>query len=225
MDTADSYGPFIAEELIARALYPYQKELLIATKGGLTRHGPGRWVPCGHPAYLRQCVEMSLRRLKSDCIDLYYLHRVDPIIPMCEQVGVFVDLIREGKIRSFGLSKVDIDTIDKVKDMIQISAIQNKLNINDYVESDAVLKWCETTGTPFVSYAPLDAGNVLCGRTDLAELARQLGISPAQIALGWLLQRSPSILTIPGTQQAAHVIENIAAINLLGHSFMKDITL
>lgn len=212
IDTADAYGPVNAEKYIRKALYPYPANLTIATKGGLTRQGPNQWAPVGHPKYLRQCVEMSLRRLVLDRIDLYYLHRIDPEVPFEEQLGVLVDMQVEGKIGHIGLSKVDLAQLRTACEMTSIAAVQNKYNVANRTSED-VLRFCEVNNIAFVPYAPLASGALANppagGKLD--GLAREFESSPAQLALAWLLHRSPVIMPIPGTKSRANLTENLAA--------------
>ncbi|MFB7878535.1 aldo/keto reductase [Nocardia sp. NPDC056064] len=194
IDTADAYGPDVAETLIRKALHPYREEVVIATKGGLTRQGPNRWTPVGRPPYLRQCLEMSLRRLDLDSIDLYYLHRVDTEVPLEDQVGA-LELAREqGKIRHIGLSKVTVAQIQAAQTITPIAAVQNKFCLAGDGDRE-VLDYCEQNGLAFVPYAPLGAGN--------------LSLTP-RVALRWLLEQSPAVLPIPGTADLAHLAENVA---------------
>ncbi|WP_448145413.1 aldo/keto reductase [Pseudomonas silesiensis] len=200
IDTADAYGPHVAENLIRKALFPYSDDLVIATKGGFTRHGPGRWVPCGAPAYLRQCVELSLRRLHVEAIDLYYLHRVDPNIPLADQVGELELMRQEGKIKALGLSKVDLAQIQEAKLTAPIAAIQNSFSLTNHDESETVVDWCQRNNVAFVPYAPLGAGKLVTG------------VSVGSVeALSWLLHRSPAIFPIPGTSRLEHLQENLRA--------------
>ncbi|NKQ55621.1 aldo/keto reductase [Amycolatopsis sp. K13G38] len=213
IDTADAYGPETAEHLIRKALHPYPDDLVIATKGGLTRQGPNQWAPVGRPEYLRQCVEMSLRRLGLERIDLYYLHRIDPSVPLDAQLGVLADMQTEGKIRHLGLSKVDIDQIRQATELIAIAAVQNKYHLGDQAH-DSVIRHCEETQTAFVPYAPLGAGQLAKQQTTLDDLARRYRATRTQLALAWLLQRSSVILPIPGTSSEAHLDDNLAATDI-----------
>ncbi len=208
IDTADSYGPDVSEELIAEALHPYDG-LLIATKGGLTRHGPNIWRPLGRPEYLRQCVLMSMRRLKVDRIDLWQLHRVDPAVPMDEQFGEIAAMQKEGLIRHVGLSEVGIEEIKAAQKHFPVVTVQNKYNLGDRA-SEAVVDYCASHGIGFIPWYPLAAG-ALTGRTALTDSAASHGATPGQIALAWLLRRSPVMLPIPGTSKEAHLKENVAA--------------
>lgn len=198
IDTADAYGPHVAERLIHTALHPYPDDLVIATKGGMTRQGPNRWTPLGRPEYLRQCVELSLRRLHLDRIDLYYLHRVDPSVPLEDQVGELDNLRHEGKIRHIGLSKVTVEQIDTVRRDTSIVAVQNKFNRNE--PDRTVLDYCATARIAFVPYAPLAAGALVTEHSDTADTAAQ--------ALRWLLEQSPVVLPIPGTTSLSHLAQN-----------------
>lgn len=200
IDTADAYGPETSEHLIRRALHPYPEGLVIATKGGMTRQGPNRWTPVGRPEYLRQCVEMSLRRLALDRIDLYYLHRIDPDVPLADQIGELADMRAEGKIRHIGLSKVTVNQIIGAREITPIAAVQNRYNA---CEGDrAVLDHCTATNTAFVAYAPLAAGSLTRGGHGDKN-------SRARAALAWLLHQSPVVLAIPGTTSLAHLDENV----------------
>jgi pyridoxine 4-dehydrogenase len=206
IDTADAYGPHDVETLIRKALHPYADDLIIATKGGFTRQGPGRWTPCGVPAYLRQCVELSLRRLGVDAIDLYYLHRVDPNVPLADQVGELEQLRTEGKIKALGLSKITIVQIVEAAKIAPIAAVQNSFSLLN-AESDDVVRWCEKNEIAFVPYAPLGAGRCLehGEQTDNAP-----SVTPHR-ALRWLLEHSPAMFPIPGTSSVEHLAENMKA--------------
>lgn len=210
IDTADAYGPFTAEKYIRKALHPYPDGLVIATKGGLTRQGPDRWAPCGRPEYLRQCVEMSLRRLQVEQIDLYYLHRIDPAVAIEDQLAVLSDMQAEGKIHHIGLSKVDLSQVRKASELIDVAAVQNKYNVSNRVFEE-VLRYCELASIAFVPYAPLASGRLAEPDGVLHELATQYGATPAQLALAWLLHRSPVMVPIPGTSCSARLHENLAA--------------
>lgn len=205
-DTADSYGPHDAELLIRRALHPYADDLVIATKGGFTRQGPGQWTPCGVPAYLRQCVEMSLRRLDVEAIDLYYLHRVDPAIPLADQVGELEDMRREGKIKALGLSKVGVSQLEQATLIAPIAAVQNPFSVIN-AESADVVAWCVKHKIAFVPYAPLGAGKLLTSSSSSGSES-----SPtAGNALRWILNYAPNLFPIPGTSKMTHLVENIRA--------------
>jgi pyridoxine 4-dehydrogenase len=209
IDTADSYGPFVSEELICEALHPYDS-VTIATKGGLTRSGPDQWGTVGRPEYLRQCVEMSLRRLRLDTIDLYQLHRIDPQIPASDQVGELADLRKEGKIRHIGLSAVSVAEIGEARLTGPIASVQNLYNLLDRTSED-VLDYCEREGLGFIPYCPIATGQFAAPSGPLAQLARQTGTTGVQLALAWMLRRSPVMLPIPGTGSVAHLEENVAA--------------
>jgi pyridoxine 4-dehydrogenase len=212
IDTADSYGPHVSEELIARALHPYPSALVVATKGGLTRPGPGKWEPDCRPERLRACVEASLKRLRLDRIDLYQLHTIDRKVPWEEQVGALAEMQRAGKIRHIGLSNVDVEHLESARAMVEVVSVQNRYNVGDRA-SEPVLEYCEREGLAFIPWFPLDAGDV--HRNDaLAQIARARGTSPYRIAIAWLLARSPAMLPIPGTQSLAHLAENVSAANL-----------
>jgi pyridoxine 4-dehydrogenase len=213
IDTADSYGPYVSEDLIAEALHPYPEGLVIATKGGLTRHGPDIWQPVGRPEYLRQCVEMSLRRLRLDRIDLYQLHRIDPQVPLEDQLGVLRDMRSEGKIRHIGLSEVSVDEIEEARKHLEVATVQNLYKLTNR-QSEAVLEHCEQLGIGFIPWFPLATGKLAKPGGVLDEAAARHGATPAQLALAWLLHRSPVILPIPGTSKVAHLEDNIAAAAL-----------
>ena len=202
IDTADAYGPYDAERLIRKALYPYAEDLIIATKGGFTRQGPGRWTPCGVPAYLRQCVEMSLRRLGVEAIDLYYLHRVDPNVPLADQVGELEQLRAEGKIKALGLSKVTVAQTIEAAAIAPIAAVQNAFSLLN-AECKDVVQWCKENSIAFVPYAPLGAGKYLKSE-DASATSRS--------ALRWLLEYSPVTFPIPGTSRIEHLAENMRAV-------------
>ncbi len=212
IDTADSYGPGVSESLIAEALHPYPAGLVIATKGGLTRPQPHAWEPDGRPEHLRRALEGSLKRLKVACIDLYQLHAPDPAVPYAESIGALADMQRAGKIRHIGISNVSVAQLEAARRIVPIVSVQNKYNLGDR-SSDAVLAACERLGIPFMPWYPMDAGRSL--KSDkLKQLAASRGVSAAQMALAWLLSKSPAILMIPGTGSVAHLEENIAAAAL-----------
>ena len=210
IDTADSYGPEVSERLIAEALHPYPKGLVIATKGGLTRSGPGQWAPVGRPEYLRQCVELSLRRLKVDCIDLYQLHRIDPKVPAAESLGALKELQKAGKIRHLGLSEVTVDELKQARKTVAIVSVQNLYNIGNR-QSEAVLEYCAKHSLGFIPWFPLAGGEMVRPGGPLDQAAKRHGATVSQLALAWLLQRSPVILPIPGTSSVRHLKENVAA--------------
>lgn len=210
IDTADAYGPEVSEELIAEALHPYPAGLVIATKAGLTRQGPNQWTPKGDPAYLRACLEGSLRRLKVDTIDLWQLHRIDPNVPMEDQVAVFAEAQRQGKVRHIGLSEVNTDQLDAIQKIVPIATVQNRYNVADR-EWESVVDACEQRNVGFIPWFPLATGDLAKSGSPLAAMAAQRGVAPSQVALAWLLQRSPVMLPIPGTSKVAHLEENMAA--------------
>jgi len=221
IDTADSYGPFVSEDLIREALHPY-KGLLVATKGGLVRHGPDIWVPLGRPEYLRQCVLMSLRRLGVERIDLWQLHRIDPQVPRDEQFDVIAKMQREGLIRHAGLSEVGVDDIKAAQKHFKVATVQNLYNLVNR-SSEAVLDYCDANGIGFIPWFPLAAGELVGEDTPLTEIARRLGATPGQIALAWLLKRSKVMLPIPGTGSVRHLEENVAgaALKLSDEDFAR----
>jgi aryl-alcohol dehydrogenase-like predicted oxidoreductase len=212
VDTADSYGPAISEELLRETLQPYDG-LLIATKGGLERPGPGQWVPNGRPDYLRQCVQASLRRLGVARIDLWQLHRIDPKVPRDEQFGVIGEMRTAGLIRHVGLSGVSIEEIAAAQRFFPVATVQNRYNLLD-CGSEAVLDHCAKEGIGFIPWYPLAAGDLAKPGSRLADLAAKHGATPSQLALAWLLKRSPVILPIPGTGKVAHLEENVAAASI-----------
>lgn len=210
IDTADSYGPEVSERLIAEALYPYPEGLVIATKGGMVRSGPNQWSTNGHPAHLRQALEGSLRRLKLDRIDLYQFHRPAPQVPIEESLGVLADMQREGKIRHVGVSNFDVSQLEQGKKVVPIVSVQNRYNLTDR-KSEDVLDYCERAGLAFIPWAPLGAGPLTQPGGPLDRVAQQQGATQGQIALAWLLQRSPVMLVIPGTSKISHLEQNVAA--------------
>ena len=212
IDTADSYGPFVSEDLIREALHPYDG-VLIATKGGLTRQGPDKWAPVGSPYYLRQCVEMSLRRLGVDCIDLYQLHRIDSNVHLEDQLGALKRLQEQGKIRHLGLSQVTVEELAAAREIIEVTTVQNLYNLGDRSSED-VLKACEADGIGFIPWFPVAAGPLARPDGPLAGIVARTGIPAAQLSLAWLLRRSPVILPIPGTSSVAHLEENCAAASV-----------
>ena len=210
IDTADSYGPFVSEDLIAAALHPYAADLVIATKGGLTRSGPGKWHAVGRGDYLRQCVEMSLRRLRLDVIDLYQFHRVDPQTPIEESLGALRELQEQGKIRHIGVSNVSVEQLAQARAVVDVVSVQNRYNLTDR-SSEAVLDVCERDGIGFLPWAPVAGGELAREGGPLDEAATRHGLTISQLSLAWLLHRSPVMLPIPGTSQVAHLEENVAA--------------
>jgi aryl-alcohol dehydrogenase-like predicted oxidoreductase len=213
IDTADSYGPFVSEDLIREALHPYG-HVRIATKAGLTRQGPNEWRPVGRPAYLRQCAEMSLRRLGVETIDLYQLHRIDNQVPLEEQVGVFAELVAEGKVRHVGLSEVSVAEIEAARAIVPIVSVQNLYNVGNRTSED-VLAHCEAEGIGFIPWFPIQTGQLAGPDGPLAGIAARTGHTPAQLALAWLLRRSPVMLPIPGTKSLGHLEENCAAAEVV----------
>lgn len=213
IDTADSYGPEISERIIGETLHPYPKDLVIATKGGLTRQGPNKWEPVGRPEYLRQEVEMSLRRLKLDRIDLYQLHRIDPKVPVEESLGALKDLQREGKIRHIGLSEVSPEEIKRAAKTVRIASVQNRYNLSDRGHEN-VLNYCEQHELAFIPWFPVAAGKLAGAGGPLDTVAKRHGISVAQLSIAWLLHRSRVMLPIPGTSSVKHLEENVAAASV-----------
>jgi pyridoxine 4-dehydrogenase len=213
IDTADSYGPYVSEELIAESLHPYPKDLVIATKAGLVRTGPNEWLPMGRPEYLRQECEMSLRRLKLDRIDLFQLHRIDPKVPADEQFGVLRDLQKEGKIRHVGLSEVDVREIEAARRVVPVVTVQNMYNLQ-VRKAEAVVTYCEKEEIGFIPWFPIASGKLLEPGGPVGDVAKAVHGTPAQVALAWLLRRSKVILPIPGTSSVAHLEENCGAANV-----------
>jgi pyridoxine 4-dehydrogenase len=213
IDTADSYGPAVSETLIGEALAPYPKGTLVATKAGLTRSGPNQWLAVGRPEYLVQQVEMSLRWLKKDVIDLWQLHRIDPKVPVEESLGSIKRLQDQGKIRFVGLSEVTVAEIHQAKKVIDIVSVQNEYNISNR-KSEAVLGYCERHGLAFIPWFPVASGKLAHPGGKLDELARRHGATTSQLSLAWLLRRSPVIVPIPGTSSVEHLEENIKAAKL-----------
>ncbi|MBX3259002.1 MAG: aldo/keto reductase [Labilithrix sp.] len=211
IDTADSYGPFVSEDLIREVLHPY-RGILVATKGGLTRHGPDVWLPLGRPEYLRQCALMSMRRLGVDRLDLWQLHRIDPKVPRDEQFDAIAQMLKDGLVARVGLSEVSVEEIQAAQKFFPVATVQNQYNLIDR-KSEAVLEFCEENGIGFIPWYPLAAG-ALALDSALAEIARRLKATPAQIALAWTLKRSRVMLPIPGTSKVAHLEQNVAAAGL-----------
>lgn len=212
-DTADSYGPVVAEELLAEALHPYADDVVIATKAGLTRTGPGEWVPVGRPSYLRQQAELSLRRLRVEAIDLFQLHRIDPEVPLADQVGTLKELQEEGKVRHLGLSEVDVDQLREAQETATIATVQNLYNLA-HRDAEDLLEECARQDIGFIPWFPLATGALSKEDGPLAAAARRHDASPSQLALAWLLQRSPVVLPIPGTSSVAHLEDNVAAAGI-----------
>jgi pyridoxine 4-dehydrogenase len=210
IDTADSYGPEVSEQLITEALHPYADDLVIATKAGFLRTGPSRWHMLGRPEYLRQQCELSLRRLKVEAIDLWQLHRIDPDYPLAEQVGLAAELQAEGKIRHIGLSEVSVEQLAQAREVAAIATVQNRYNLTDREHED-VLDACDEAGIGFIPWYPVAVGDLARPGGVLDEVAQRHDATPAQLALAWLLHRSPVVLPIPGTSSVAHLEENCAA--------------
>jgi aryl-alcohol dehydrogenase-like predicted oxidoreductase len=213
IDTADAYGPEVSERLIAEALHPYPDGLVIATKGGLTRSGPGEWHPDGRPEHLRSALEGSLRRLRLERIDLYQLHRPDPDVPLEESLGMLVELRDAGKIRHIGVSNVNVEQLAVARRVADVVSVQNRYNLQDR-DSEPVLEACERDGLAFLPWYPLAAGPLARGDGPLARVAGERGVSSARVALAWLLRRSPVMLPIPGTSSVEHLEDDLAAAHL-----------
>lgn len=212
-DTADSYGPVVAEELLKEALHPYADDVVLATKAGLTRQGPGIWTPVGVPAYLRQQCELSLRRLGVERIDLFQLHRIDRAVPLEDQVGELAKLRDEGKIRHIGLSEVSVEQLQAAQAVAPIVSVQNLYNLADR-SAERLLEHCEAEGIGFIPWFPLATGALSKDDGPLADAAREHDATPSQLALAWLLKRSPVMLPIPGTSRVAHLESNTAAAGI-----------
>ncbi|MEU6715566.1 aldo/keto reductase [Nonomuraea sp. NPDC046802] len=210
IDTADSYGPYVSEEIIKEALHPYPERLLIATKAGFVRTGPGQWHVVGRPAYLRQEAEMSLRRLGLERIDLLQLHRIDPDVPLEDQLGELKALQDEGKIACVGLSEVSVEELERARRIVDIVTVQNRYNLTNRV-SENVLEHCEAQGIGFIPYSPIAKGALAAPGSPVDHVAKAVGATPAQVSLAWLLARSPVVMPIPGTSTVAHLEENLAA--------------
>jgi aryl-alcohol dehydrogenase-like predicted oxidoreductase len=213
IDTADAYGPDVNEIIIAEALHPYPEDLVIATKGGLVRPGPNQWHPDCRPERLKECCEGSLRRLKLDRIDLYQLHRIDPKVPLADQMGALKDLQDAGKIRHIGLSEVSVDELRECEKIVEIATVQNKYNLADR-GSDRLLDICGQEGIGFIPWYPLAAGDLSKVEGKLQAAASRTKATPSQVALAWLLERSPVMLPIPGTSSIAHFDENMGAADI-----------
>jgi len=213
IDTADSYGPGVSEEIIGEALYPYPAGLVIATKGGFDRPGPDKWVENGKPEHLRSACEGSLRRLRLERIDLYQLHRIDPKVSGEDQLGALKDLQAQGKIKHIGLSEVSVQQIQHARTIVPIVSVQNRYSISDRGSED-VLEYAEQQGIGFIPWFPLAAGRLSGPGSTLARMATQWSATPSQVALAWLLARSPVMLPIPGTSKVQHLEENVAAASL-----------
>jgi pyridoxine 4-dehydrogenase len=213
IDTADSYGPEVSERLIFEALHPYPDGLVIATKAGLTRQGPGRWLPVGRPEYLRQQCELSLRRLGTERIDLFQLHRIDPKVPAAEQFGLLADLVSEGKVRQVGLSQVTVAELTAARVVVPVVSVQNLFNLTNRTSAD-VLAYCEREGIGFIPWFPVASGGLTGPDTAMGTVVAETGATPTQVALAWLLHHSPVLLPIPGTKSVTHVEENCEAATL-----------
>ena len=223
IDTADSYGPFVSEKLIAEALYPYPEDLVIATKAGLQRPGPDQWESDARPAHLRERCEGSLIRLKLDRIDLFQLHRIDSKVSLEDQIGTLAELQSEGKIRHIGLSEVTVKEIEAVRKLVPVAAVQNLYNLADR-HSEEVLDYCTRENIGFIPWFPLATGSLANPGTPLAEEADRLGAEPGQVALAWLLRKSPVVLPIPGTSKVKHLESNTeAALIELDDVLMKEL--
>jgi len=213
IDTADSYGPEVSERLIFEALHPYPDGLVIATKAGLTRQGPGQWLPVGRPEYLRQQCELSLRRLGIERIDLFQLHRIDAKVPADEQFGLLAELVAEGKVAHIGLSQVTVAELEAARQIVPVVSVQNLFNLTNRSSAD-VLAHCETTGIGFIPWFPVASGALSGPDTAMGSVVADTGATPTQVALAWLLHHSPVMLPIPGTKSVAHVEENCEAATL-----------
>jgi len=223
IDTADSYGPVVSERLIGEALAPFPKGLVVATKAGLTRQGPDQWLPVGRSEYLAQQVEMSLRNLKTDVIDLWQLHRIDPKVPVEESLGVIAKLQQQGKIRHVGLSEVNPADIDRARQVVKIVSVQNLYNLGDRKHED-VLEYCEKEGLAFIPWYPVAAGKLARPGGKLDTIAKRHGATVAQLSIAWLLYRSPVMLPIPGTSSVAHLEENVKSAEIvLSDDELKEI--
>jgi pyridoxine 4-dehydrogenase len=213
IDTADSYGPYVSEEILREALYPYPEQLLIATKAGLVRTGPSQWHAVGRPEYLRQEAEMSLRRLDVERIDLLQLHRPDPQVPLADQVGELKKLQDEGKIAAVGVSNVTVEQLQAARDIVDIVTVQNRYNLTDRHSQD-VLDYCNSEGIGFIPWAPIGSGGLAEAGGPVDDIVQATGDTPGQVALAWLLAISSVMLPIPGTSKMAHLEENVAAAEL-----------
>jgi aryl-alcohol dehydrogenase-like predicted oxidoreductase len=222
IDTADSYGPHISEDIIREALHPYPDDVLIATKAGLVRHGPNIWAPVGRPEYLRQQAEMSLRRLGLDRIELFQLHRIDPQVSLDDQIGVLRELQDEGKIGAIGLSEVSVDEIEQVRKLADIVTVQNRYNLTDR-DSQDVLDYCTREGIGFIPWFPIAAGKLSEPGGVVADIAAKYDVTPPQVALAWLLARAQVMLPIPGTSSVRHLEENMGAAALYQRMSRDDV--
>ena len=213
IDTADSYGPVVSERLIAEALHPYPEGLVIATKAGLTRQGPGIWTPVGRPAYLKQQVELSLRTLRLERIDLIQLHRIDAEVPLADQLGAFKELQDEGKVRHIGVSEVSVAELEQARRIVDVVSVQNLYNLTNRQSQD-VLDHATEHGIGFIPWFPIATGDLAAPDSPVADIARELDATPSQVALAWLLHTSPVVLPIPGTKSLDHLAENLGAAQL-----------
>ena len=213
IDTADSYGPVVSERVIAEALHPYPEGLVIATKAGLTRQGPGIWTPVGRPAYLKQQVELSLRTLRLERIDLIQLHRIDAEVPLADQLGAFKELQDEGKVRHIGVSEVSVAELEQARQIVEIVSVQNLYNLTNRQSQD-VLDYSTEHGIGFIPWFPIATGDLAAPDSPVADIARELDATPSQVALAWLLHTSPVVLPIPGTKSVDHLTENLGAAQL-----------
>jgi pyridoxine 4-dehydrogenase len=213
IDTADSYGPLVSEQIIAEALHPYPENLVIGTKAGFTRQGPGVWTVVGHPAYLTQQVELSLRHLKLDRIDLIQLHRIDPAVPLADQLGAFKELQEQGKVRHIGLSEVSVEELKAAREIVEVVSVQNLYNLTNRQSQD-VLDYATAEGIAFIPWFPIATGDLAAPDSPVADIARELDATPSQVALAWLLHKSPVVLPIPGTKSVDHLTENLGAAGL-----------
>ena len=213
IDTADSYGPVVSERVIAEALHPYPEGLVIATKAGLTRQGPGIWTPVGRPAYLKQQVELSLRTLRLERIDLIQLHRIDAEVPLADQLGAFKELQDEGKVRHIGVSEVSVAELEQAREIVEIVSVQNLYNLTNRQSQD-VLDYSTEHGIGFIPWFPIATGDLATPDSPVADIARELDATPSQVALAWLLHTSPVVLPIPGTKSVDHLTENLGAAQL-----------
>jgi pyridoxine 4-dehydrogenase len=223
IDTADSYGPDVSEQLIGNTLYPYPESLVIATKAGLTRQGPDQWRPNGRPEYLKQQLERSLKNLRLERIDLYQLHRIDPRVPLEDSLGALKDLQSAGKIRHIGLSEVSPESIEKASKVVPIATVQNRYNVQDRGH-ERTLDYCEKHQIGFIPWFPVGAGRLATSKGALADVAKRHSATIAQVAISWLLHHSPVMLPIPGTSSVKHLEENFAAANLqLGEKDLREL--
>ena len=213
IDSADAYGPYVTDEFIRTALHPYRDDLVIATKVGFTRQGPNQWTPVGRPEYLRQQTELNLRNLGVERIDLLQLHRIDPKVPLEDQLGELKALQSEGKIRHIGLSEVTVDEVEAARKVVEIVSVQNLFNLTNR-KAEALLDYAEANGIAFIPWFPLATGKLAGEGSPLAELAASHGSTPSQLALAWLLRRSPVITPIPGTSSVDHLEDNVAAAEI-----------